>query len=116
MANVVLASIEAGSENTLADLRVITGLKDVAPKTPNDIVNLLLTTCYMGTVNSSEDTRSRAEKLAQKLGAWHLGISIDAVVQANMAIVQNALQFTPKYSVEGGTRAENLALQVRNPQ
>ncbi|KAJ2968845.1 hypothetical protein NUW58_g10129 [Xylaria curta] len=111
MAKVVLRSIKTGSQNTLDDLRRITGLKDLVPKSPEEIVNLLLTTCYTGTVNSSEETRSRADRLAEKLGAYHMSISIDEVVQANMAVVENALDFTPKYSIEGGSRAENLALQ-----
>lgn len=111
MAKVVLSSIEAGSENTLKDLRRCTGMPDLVPKTPTDIVNLLVTTCYMGTVNSSDETRSRAERLATKLGAYHLDINIDAAVQANLSIIDNAFQFKPKYSVEGGSRAENLALQ-----
>jgi NAD+ synthase (glutamine-hydrolysing) len=115
MAKVVLSSIEAGSESTLADLRRVTGLKDLVPKTPAEIVNLLLTTCYMGTENSSDETRSRAQRLAEELGAWHLGISIDAAVQANLSIVESALQFKPQYSVHGGSRAENLALQVSRP-
>ncbi|KAI1822843.1 NAD+ synthase [Xylaria intraflava] len=111
MAKVVLKSIEAGSKSTLSDLRRITGLKDFVPKSPEEIVDLLLTTCYTGTVNSSEETRSRADRLAKKLGAWHMSISIDALVQANMAVIENALDFTPKYLVEGGGHAENLALQ-----
>ncbi|KAI1124456.1 NAD+ synthase [Nemania abortiva] len=111
MAKVVLSSIESGSKTTLADLRRVTGLKDLTPKTPEEIVNLLLTTCYMGTVNSSEETRSRAEILGKKIGAYHMSIQIDAAVQANLSIVKDALNFEPKYTVEGGTQAENLALQ-----
>ncbi|KAI1330963.1 NAD+ synthase [Xylariaceae sp. FL0255] len=111
MAKVVLSSIESGSETTLADLRRVTGINDLVPKKPEEIVNLLLTTCYMGTVNSSEETRSRAERLSEKIGGWHLDINIDAAVRANLSMVHEALGFTPKYSVEGGSRAENLALQ-----
>jgi NAD+ synthase (glutamine-hydrolysing) len=111
MAKVVLASIEAGSENTLKDLRMCTGMPDFLPKTPQDIVNVLVTTCYMGTENSSEETRSRAQRLSDKLGSHHLDIKIDAVVQAFLSVVESAMQFKPKYSVEGGSRAENLALQ-----
>ncbi|KAI3322595.1 NAD+ synthase [Xylariaceae sp. AK1471] len=110
MAKVVLNSIKAGSSTTLADFRRVTGM-EACPKTPKEIVNLLLTTCYSATVNSSDETRSRADRLAGKLGAQHLSVSIDQVVQANMAIIETALNFTPKYTVEGGTRAENLALQ-----
>ncbi|KAI1112217.1 NAD+ synthase [Nemania sp. NC0429] len=111
MAKVVLKSIENGSETTLADLRRVTGIPQFVPKSPEEIVGLLLTSCYSGTVNSSEETRSRAERLAAKLGAYHMSINIDSLVQANMDVVKNALDFTPKYSVEGGSRAENLALQ-----
>ncbi|KAI8627142.1 NAD+ synthase [Xylariaceae sp. FL1651] len=111
MAKVVLDSIESGSKTTLADLRRVTGLKDLVPKTPEEIVNLVLTTCYMGTVNSSEETRSRAEMLSKKIGAYHMSIQIDTAVQANLSIVKDALNFEPKYAVEGGTQAENLALQ-----
>ncbi|KAG9784936.1 glutamine-dependent NAD(+) synthetase, partial [Aureobasidium melanogenum] len=111
MARLVLRSIELGEENTLADLRRVTGLPDLLPKSPEEIVNLLLTTCYQGTVNSSDETRSRAKRLAERLGAYHLDISIDEAVEAHQSIIRNALQFTPKYSVEGGTPAENLALQ-----
>lgn len=111
MAKLVLRSIEVGETTTLADLRRVTALKDLVPKSPEEIVNLLLTTCYQGTVNSSDETRSRAKRLAERLGAYHLNISIDAAVDAHQSIIKDALQFTPKYIVEGGTQAENLALQ-----
>ena len=32
-------------------------------------------------------------------------------MQAHQSIIRETLQFVPKYSVEGGTPAENLALQ-----
>ncbi|KAI0514344.1 NAD+ synthase [Xylaria bambusicola] len=111
MAKVVLASIAAGSETTLADLRRVTGMETLVPESPEQIVSILLTTCYTSTVNSSDETRSRAERLAEKLGAKHLTVSIDQAVEASMAIIDKALDFTPKYSIEGGTRSENLALQ-----
>ncbi|KAI0429135.1 NAD+ synthase [Xylaria sp. FL1042] len=111
MAKVVLSSIAAGSSTTLADLRRVTGIETLVPETPEQIVHLLLTTCYTSTVNSSEETRSRAERLAERIRARHLSVPIDEVVQASMAIIDKALHFTPKYMVEGGTRSENLALQ-----
>jgi NAD+ synthase (glutamine-hydrolysing) len=112
MAKVVLSSIAAGSNTTLTDLRRVTGIETLVPETPEQIVHLLLMTCYTPTVNSSEETRSRAERLAEKLGARHLSVPIDQLVEASMAIIDKALHFTPKYMIEGGTRSENLALQV----
>ncbi|KEZ41309.1 hypothetical protein SAPIO_CDS7409 [Scedosporium apiospermum] len=111
MARLVMHSIAAGETTTLSDLRRVTGIKDFSPKKPEEIVNLLLTTCYMGTVNSSEDTKSRAKKLSEKLGGHHLDISIDNAVGAHNDLIKTALNFTPRYSVHGGSRAENLALQ-----
>jgi len=36
-----------------------------------------LVTSYLGTVNSSDETLSRAERLAEKIGAYHFKIEID---------------------------------------
>lgn len=58
MCKTVLKSIQNGEESTLQDLRKAVGLKDYTPKSAEDIVSKLLHTCFMGTVNSSEETRS----------------------------------------------------------
>lgn len=117
MAKLVLLSIENGEDGTLADLRRVTGDNNFTPQTPHEIVSRLLTTCYMGTVNSSPDTKGRAARLAEKIGAHHLDITIDEAVEAHEAIIAKALKFRPRYLVEGGTPAENLArqnIQARN--
>lgn len=111
MARLVLASIELGEKTTLQDLRRVAGLETFVPHSIEEIVELLLTTCYTSTINSSEETRSRAERLAKVLGARHLCVSIDEVVSAHHNVIKSALNFSPRYSVDGGTRAENLALQ-----
>ncbi|KAK7981874.1 hypothetical protein PG996_009561 [Apiospora saccharicola] len=84
MPKVVLKSIEAGSKTTLADLRRVTGMDTLVPKTPEEIVGLF---------------------------ANHMLYLYHQAVQASMAIINEALHFTLKYAVEGGTRSENLALQ-----
>lgn len=111
MAKLVLTSIESGDQATLADLRRVTGIKDFSPSKPEEILAVLLTTCYMGTVNSSDETRSRAKRLAEKLGSFHYDTSIDDAISAYLGIVKSTMNFTPKYGIEGGTHAENLALQ-----
>jgi len=58
MCKLVLRSIQNGEESTLQDLRTVVGLKDYTPKTPQEIVSKLFHTCFMGTVNSSKETRS----------------------------------------------------------
>lgn len=117
MAKVVLKSIAAGEESTLADLRRLTGDKTFKPTKPQEIVNRLLHTAYMGTVNSSTETRSRAKRLAEKIGAYHSDLTIDVVVNAHEELIQQGLHFKPKYTVEGGSKAESLAkqnIQARN--
>jgi len=71
----------------------------------------IFTTCYMGTVNSSQDTRERARRLAEQIGSNHLSIDIDEAVSANMAIFAQACDMMPKFKVHGGSEPENLALQ-----
>ncbi|KAI0201040.1 NAD+ synthase [Astrocystis sublimbata] len=110
MARLVHRQIQAGSLTTLADFKRVTGVEK-CPDTPEEIVGLLLTTCYSSTQNSGEETRSRSKRLAERLGAQHLFVNMDDVIKAQLALVDDAFGFTPRYSVEGGTRAENLALQ-----
>ncbi|KAF4980605.1 hypothetical protein FZEAL_3418 [Fusarium zealandicum] len=121
MAKAVLQSINSGDENTLADLRRITGENEFVPKTPQEIVSRLLHTCYMGTQHSGTETRSRAEKLstgiAQFIGAYHSDVNISDTVAAHEQVIEQALSFQPKFGVEGGSVAENLAkqnIQARN--
>lgn len=59
MCKLVFKSIRNGEESTLRDLRKVVGLKDYDPKSPEEIVSKLFHTCFMGTVNSSGETRSR---------------------------------------------------------
>lgn len=55
-------------ENVLADVRRIVGDGAYTPSDPSELAGKLFTTCYMGTENSSEDTRSRAAELAGQIG------------------------------------------------
>ena len=111
MARLVLQSIKAGELTTLTDLRRVTGDKNFTPRTAEEIVSRIFHTCYMGTVNSGEETRSRAQRLAERIGAFHSDIKIDDAVSAHESIVEKTLNFKARYSVNGGTPAENLALQ-----
>jgi NAD+ synthase (glutamine-hydrolysing) len=59
MCKLVAKSIANGEETTLRDLRRVVGIQDYTPKSPEEIVSKILHTCFMGTVNSSDETRSR---------------------------------------------------------
>lgn len=105
MAKVVLESINAGEENTLADLRRITGEPNISVKTPQDIVKRLFHTCYMAAKHSGDTTRSRSRRLSESIGAFHSDVSIDETVSAHERIVESALNFKPRFQVEGGSVA-----------
>ena len=49
-------------------IRRVTGESDYTPTDPQDLCNKIFVTCYMGTENSSEDTKARAKKLASQIG------------------------------------------------
>ena len=51
----------------------VTLLREYVPVDPKELANRIFVTCYMGSENSSEDTRSRAKNLAQDVGSYHMG-------------------------------------------
>jgi len=71
----------------------------------------VLVTSYLGTKNSSEETLSRAQRLAEGIGAHHLTIGIDEAYEALVHIFEKATGKTPRFEVQGGTYTEDLALQ-----
>jgi NAD+ synthase (glutamine-hydrolysing) len=66
----------------------------------------------MGTENSSEETNSRAQRLAGHFGAYHSSIVIDDII-ASMLNVFGVLTggVLPKFAAYGGTKTQDLALQ-----
>ena len=78
---------------------------------PRVLANRLLYTCYIGTANSSRETQKRAKLLAEQIGASHLNINMDGLVNALQSLFTRITQKTPRFKVEGGTYTENQALQ-----
>lgn len=118
MCKLVLESIQDGQESTLQDLRKVVGIKDYYPESAEDMVSKILHCCYMGTRNSGEDTRSRAERLAARIGAYFTDLKIDKAVDAHYELMSDAFGgFKPRFTVHGGTPSESKALencQARN--
>jgi NAD+ synthase (glutamine-hydrolysing) len=98
-------------ENVLLDLRRIVNDPKYTPQSTNDLCSKLFVTCYMGTCNSSEETRIRAQQLAAEIGSSHISIVIDTAVKAVIDIWIFTMKLVPKFRVYGGTNIENLALQ-----
>jgi NAD+ synthase (glutamine-hydrolysing) len=81
------------------------------PGTPQEMANFVLHTTFMGTINSSEKTTSRAKRLGETIGSYHLSIKIDLMVDAVIKVFSMTTGRTPQFLVHGGSNTEDLALQ-----
>jgi len=112
MCQLIVQNVAKGNAQVLEDVRKITGEEGYTPTDAKDLANRLLYTCYMGTTNSSNDTRDRASKLAGEIGASHHTAAIDTVVEALKNMFVMLVGKEPKFRAHGGTDPrENLALQ-----
>lgn len=112
MCRLVIQGIKAGNEQVIADVKRLARYSDTLPETPQELCSQLMHTIYLGmSRQSSSDTRQRAKVLSSAVGAYHVDLDIDSVYEAQRNLIVNALGFEPKFKVEGGTNAENLALQ-----
>lgn len=108
---------EAGGDNlVLDDARRVTNTTgtDYVPTDPVELASRIFFTAYMGSAEqSSVATRERAELLAKEIGAWHCALDIAGVVKAILKVFASVFGDTqkPKFTVHGGSKAENLALQ-----
>jgi NAD+ synthase (glutamine-hydrolysing) len=114
MCRLVAQEAEAGNQQVIADARRIVGEAENSsylPTDPAEFAGRILHTCYMATENSSKQTRERAQKIAEQIGAYHLNANIDAAVAAMVATFVSLTDRTPQFRVRGGTDTENTALQ-----
>jgi NAD+ synthase (glutamine-hydrolysing) len=120
MCHLVVKEVVEGNEMVLADLRRITGEPDFTPTLPSEVANRIMHTCYMGTSNSGKATQRRAETLASQIGVYHSYANIDRVVSALVAVFLTITETLlggagkgkpPRFVIQGGTMAEDLALQ-----
>lgn len=112
MCNLVVESVKCGNAKALSDIRIIVADPGYIPTDPKELCNRIFVTLYMGTKNSSKETRNRAALLASQIGSHHLAINIDSAVTALVGIFAEASQGRiPKFAAHGGSVRENVALQ-----
>ncbi|TPX60523.1 hypothetical protein PhCBS80983_g01676 [Powellomyces hirtus] len=114
MCDLVCKAAKNGERHVIADARRVAGEpadSTYVPEDPKEFCGRIFHTCYMGTENSSKDTRARAKHLAEWIGSCHVDINMDSIVSAFLAVFQIATGKVPRYKVHGGTETENLALQ-----
>ncbi len=76
MCTLVVNSIRNGNDKALSDIRTIVADKTYTPTDPKELCGKIFVTVYMGTENSSNETRNRAALLASQIGSHHLNVNI----------------------------------------
>lgn len=101
-------------KQVIKDVRRITGESEGStwvPKTPQELASRIFHTCFMGTENSSKETQQRAKDLAEAIGAYHVDLNMDSVVNAVRDLFIFVTGKKPIFQAHGGSKTENLALQ-----
>ncbi|KAM8814053.1 glutamine-dependent NAD(+) synthetase isoform 2-T2 [Rhynchonycteris naso] len=111
MCHQVCEAVKNGNQEVLADVQTIVNQAGYAPQDPRELCGRILTTCYMASENSSQETRDRARELAQQIGSHHVSLGIDPAVTAVMGIFSLVTGKRPVFAAHGGSSRENLALQ-----
>ncbi|EFJ22527.1 hypothetical protein SELMODRAFT_267968 [Selaginella moellendorffii] len=112
MCQLVIRAIEEGDEQVLNDaIRIGNYENGKVPKSAEEFANRIVFTVYMGSENSSAQTLNRAAQLASQIGASHMDLKIDKIVSALVSLFTSLTGKVPRYKVDGGSTAENLALQ-----
>ncbi|OAE27153.1 hypothetical protein AXG93_4666s1240 [Marchantia polymorpha subsp. ruderalis] len=101
MCQLVIKAIQEGNQQVLSDaLRIGQYKDDEMPESAQEFAGRLLHTMYMGSENSSDETRKRAEQLAREVGSSHLNIKIDLVVSALLTLFSTVTGCMPRYKYD----------------
>ncbi|KAI9262477.1 hypothetical protein EDC94DRAFT_648277 [Helicostylum pulchrum] len=111
MCRLVVKEAAEGNRHVLEDARRLAGDQNYTPTDPREFAGRIFYTCYMGTSNSSNETRQRAKDLAGVIGSYHTDLDMDTVVKSIHTLFTFVTGKSPKYKVHGGSTTENLALQ-----
>lgn len=94
--------------------RVTEAEKDYIPTDARELAGRILHTMYMKNGNmSSEETKERARKVAEEIGAWHKNVDIGGIVESLLKVFQGVFGEgkRPRFTISGGSKREDLALQ-----
>mmetsp|Transcript_13444 Transcript_13444/g.13504 ORF Transcript_13444/g.13504 Transcript_13444/m.13504 type:complete len:729 (-) Transcript_13444:309-2495(-) len=110
--SVLLASyVSAGDEFIISHVKRIVGTHSTEELDANKICSSVLHTLYMGTSNSSDTTRSRAQRLSDQIHSYHTSLQFDSMVVAVLGVFHTVTGKTPQFQSRGGCITEDLALQ-----
>lgn len=67
---------------------------------------------FLGTSNSSKETRARAKDLANDIGCYHIDLNMDAIASAFTSLFTSLFPLKKlRFKSQGGSNQENLGLQ-----
>ncbi|XP_053545206.1 glutamine-dependent NAD(+) synthetase [Bombina bombina] len=111
MCRQVCLAVDAGNQEVLCDARQIVNDDKYVPCDPKELCRRVLTTCYMASENSSQETRILARQLAEEIGSYHINLNIDGAVKSLIDIFSAVTGKIPRFRAYGGSSRENLARQ-----
>lgn len=111
MSQRLLGYFQAGAADVIKHLRKVVGDPNFSPQTPQDITKKLFFTCYMGSKNSSSETRKRAKELAHQIGCDHGEVEIDGIVAQFEDLIKQVYGVKLRFQNDGGSWGEDIALQ-----
>ncbi|PHJ23004.1 glutamine-dependent nad(+) synthetase, partial [Cystoisospora suis] len=114
MCRIVMKNVREGNEQVISDVERILRKKRTLSDFPTDdkeLCHALLHTCYMGSAQSSTNTRRLAASLANEIGSYHLAVDIDTITSAFIRVFSTIAGFIPRFRLFGGSYTEDLALQ-----
>lgn len=113
MCTLVVQELAHGNAQVITDVRRILGLAPDAPlpASSQEFASRIFHTAYLASVNSGEETRSRAARIAAAVGATHHELQIDSITAGLQSAIKPVLPREPRFRMHGGSATENLALQ-----
>eukprot|EP01132_Coremiostelium_polycephalum_P004118 gene4118-5154_t len=111
MCQLVVLDCSKNCPTVLNDVKRITGCPDYVPTDAKELASRLFFTAYLGSKNSSTETRDRAAAIAKDIGATHKEVDIDEITKAFGSVFSTISKKEPQFKAHGGSNRENLALQ-----
>lgn len=103
---------ELGLDGVKQKLGYIPGIAGV--KSDRELTHVLLLTVYQSTRNSGDVTRNAARKVAEAIGARHLEIDVDALVEGYTKLISGALGRALEWKTDD-IALQNIQARARAP-
>ncbi|EDO14834.1 hypothetical protein Kpol_364p6 [Vanderwaltozyma polyspora DSM 70294] len=112
MCRLVVKEAAEGNQQVIIDARKISrSPDDWLPTNVQEFAGKIFHTCFMGTENSSTETRSRSRELSERIGSYHVDLNMDSLVTSVVSLFEVATGKKPIFKIFGGSQIENLSLQ-----